>query len=206
MQYYNDGQCRFISNTTGPVAVGKTLETNQPHVTVFSMCRPLLSLEKVIELDETGRVTCKRCGLESYDVLSASLMIYRTRNPRSPPPVARPLPQPPPGGQRKRRRSTSKEPELPDADVKQLPSTKFVEEEATQPHKGLDEEMRPGYQPQQQDEEMRPGYQPHQKDEEMRPGYQPHQKDEDMRKGYVSNTTAAPSEETMQPGGTGGFG
>ena len=148
------------------------------------MCRPLFDLEKVIKLDETGRVTCKGYGLESYDVLSGFSKSYRNRNPRPPPPLARPLPQPPLGGQRKRRRSTSKEPELPDAEVKQLPSTKFVEEEATQPHKGLDEEMRPGYQPQQQDEEMRPGYQPHQKDEEMRPGYQPHQKDEDLRKGY----------------------
>ena len=122
MQYDNYGMWRFISNTTGPVAVGKTLEKicYQPHVTVFSMCRPLLDLEKVIELDETGRVTCNRCGLESYDVLPAISMSYRTLDPRPPPPLARPLPQPPPGGQRKWRRYTIKKPELPDAEVKQL--------------------------------------------------------------------------------------
>ena len=117
-------QWHFISKTTGPVAVSKTLQNigYQPHVKVFSMCRPLFDLENVIELDETGRVTCKRRGLESYDVLSAftnNYVPYGTRKPRPPPPLARPLPQPPPSVQRKRRRCTSKKPELLDGEVKQ---------------------------------------------------------------------------------------
>ena len=40
--------------------------------------------------------------------------------------------------------------EVPEAEVKPLFSTAFVEPEAIQPPKGIDEEMRPGYQPQEQ--------------------------------------------------------
>ena len=136
VQYYNNKPCHFIHQTTGPSRVRKTFDEigYQPHVTVFSMCRPLLDLEKVIELDETGRVTCTRCGLESYDVLSAISMSYRTLDPRPPPQLARPLPQPPPGGQRKWRRCTSKKPELPDAEVKQLRTYVPIECIGYQPH------------------------------------------------------------------------
>ena len=66
------------------------------------------------------------------------------------------LPQPPFGGQRKKwRRYTVKKPELPDAEVKHLPSTALLEQDATQPPKGMDEEMRPGYQPQEQRHQRR---------------------------------------------------
>ena len=67
MKFYTDKPCRFIYRTTRPVRVGKILEARgyQPHVTVFSMCRPVEDLEKLITLDDTGRVSCQRSGMES---------------------------------------------------------------------------------------------------------------------------------------------
>lgn len=153
MKYYTDKPCRFIYDTTGPVRVGKTWEASgyQPHVTVFPMCRPVEDLETIISLERTGRVRCHRYGMESYSVLSAPSLSCNTGNTRPPPPLAKPVPQPPPGRQRKKRlRFTIKKPELPDAEFTHPPSTAHVQQEETQPRKGIDEEMRPGYQPQQQ--------------------------------------------------------
>lgn len=158
MKFSADKPCRFIYRTTGPVRVRKTLEARsyQPHVTMFSMCRQVQDLEKLISLDGTGRVSCQQSGMESYDVLSAFSMSYSTGNPRPPPPMANPLFQPPFGGQRKKwRRYTVKKPEFPDAEGKHLPSTALLEQDATQPPKRMDEEMRPGYQPQEQRHQRR---------------------------------------------------
>ena len=169
MRFYANKPCRFIYRTTGPVQVGKTLERRgyQPQVTVFSMCRPVHDLEKLISLDGTGRVTCQRSGMESYDVLSAFSMSYNTDNPRPPPPLAMPLHQLPTGGlpasatggehppcvpttKAVWRRYSIKKPQLPDAEVKHRPTTALVEQKETQPRKGIDEQKLPGYQPQEQ--------------------------------------------------------
>ena len=135
-EWYKNKPCRFIYRTTGPVRVGKTLEKRgyQPRVTVFSMCRPVEDLEKMIYLDNCGRVRCDRSDLASYDVLSAFSMSYSAAGPRTPPPLAPRPPviheRPPPplpdecksqrvtrfDGKVKRRRVTAKKPELKDAE------------------------------------------------------------------------------------------
>ena len=151
MEYYNDKPCRFIYRTTGPVQAGRTLEARgyQPHVTVLSMCRPVSDLEKLITLDDTGRVSCRRSRMESYDVWSAFSMSYSGGNPLPPPPLARPLLQPLPRGQgRTRRWHFIKKPELRDPEVKELPSTAVVKPAATRPHQDDDEPMRRAFQEQ----------------------------------------------------------
>ena len=177
MPFYTDKPCRFIYRTTGPVRVGKTLEEKgyQPQVTVFSMCRPVQDLEKLISLDNTGRVICGRSGMESYDVLSAFSMSYNTGNMQAPPPLATPSPPPrpppPTGGQRKKFRFRGKRPEfqdaeVPDTEAAHAPSTALVQHEATQPCKDIDEVMRPGYEPHEDEGwafsiPQDTGYQPH---------------------------------------------
>ena len=164
--HFLEKPCDIIARTTGPVRVGKTLQARakhgyQPHVRVFSMCRPVEDLERLISLDATGRVSCKRSDLESYDVLSAFSMSYRS-NPQTLPPVAAPRPRfvhlrpPPPlpddegnsnrvtglDDEVKRRRVSGKRPERKGAE------TALVG--ATQPDKCIDEQMQPGYQPHEQ--------------------------------------------------------
>ena len=109
MEYYKDKPCRFIYHTTGPKGVGKTLRTHgyEPHVTVFSMCRPVPDLEKRLSLDDQGRVRCHLPGLEQYNVWSAFSMSYKGMLPRAPPPLARPLAQLPPFPAKKQRRRYS---------------------------------------------------------------------------------------------------
>ena len=173
MRFYANKPCRFIYRTTGPVGVGKTLEKRgyQPRVTVFSMCRPVQDLDKLISVDDTDRVSCKRSGLDSYDVLSALSMSY-SGNLGPPPPLAPPLPPPrpppppppPPGGQRKKLRHRTKKPELldaevPDAEVKHLPSPADSppwRDSLTPDCNRIDEDMRAGDQPQEQCNQRRP--------------------------------------------------
>ena len=172
--WYLDKPCRFIYRTTGSIRVGKTLEERgyQPRVTVFSMCRPVEDLEKMLYLDSTGRVRCQRSDLQSYDVLSAFSMSYSAGKRRTPPPLAAPLPpfvhqRPPPPLPHEckshrvtglavtviRRRVTGKKPELKDAEiagaeVDHQNETALVQQDATQPEKCMHQHMQPGYQPQ----------------------------------------------------------
>ena len=94
-KYYSDKPCRFIYQTTGPKGVGKTLRLNgyEPHVTVFSMNRPVQNLEKHLSLDSEGRVRCHLPGMEQYDVWSAFSMSYNVKSQGKPPPLAEPLAQ-----------------------------------------------------------------------------------------------------------------
>ena len=86
----------------------------EPHVTVFSMCRPVPDLEKHLSLDDEGRVCCHRSGFEQYNVWSAFSMSYNGMRPRPPSPLARPLAQLPPfPAKKKRRRLTFKTTEAP---------------------------------------------------------------------------------------------
>ena len=90
-QFYDDKPRNFISQTTGPKRVGKTLQSHgyEPQVTMFSMCRPVPDLEPHIALDNTGRVCCHLSGMDSYDVWAAFSMSYRTGGfQRLPPPLA----------------------------------------------------------------------------------------------------------------------
>ena len=144
LKFYTDKPCRFIYRTTGPVLVGKTLEArgDQPHTTVFSMCRPVQDLETLISLDGTGRVICHRSGMKSYDVLSAFLMSYSTSNQQGLPPLAAPVPQTPlaaqgssqPAGQRRKwLRYSFKQPQRPETEAEDLPITAPVAQLPTQP-------------------------------------------------------------------------
>ena len=100
--WYNNKACRFIYNTTGPKLVERTLEEQgyAPHVTVFSMCRPVPNLLRYLSLDDTGRVICHLDWIDKYDVFSAFSMSYRTPRPQSLPRLAN---QPDPEAKKRRR-------------------------------------------------------------------------------------------------------
>ena len=128
--------------------MGKTLEARgyQPHVTVLSMLGPVRDLEKLITLDDTGRVFIpQRPRMQYHDVLSAFSMSYSGGVPLPPPPLARPRRQPSINEEGERRHSIIK-PELRDPEVKELPSTAVVEPAATRPHQDDDEPMRRNFQ------------------------------------------------------------
>ena len=143
MKSYDDKPCRFIYHTTGPRLVGRTVQEHgyEPHVTVFSMCRPVRGLEKHISMDGTGRVSCHRSGLRQYDVLSAFSMSYSNgAKPFAPSPMARlPAQLPPYPQNKKRRRWSFKTTEAPADEL--LPGTEAND--------AIAEEMQPGYEPQQ---------------------------------------------------------
>ena len=113
------------------------------------MLGPVRDLEKLITLDDTGRVTCQRPGMEYRDVLSAFSMSYSGGDPLPPPPLARPRRQPSIDEKGERRHSIIK-PDLRDPEVKELPSTAVVKPAATRPHQDDDEPRRRGFQEQPQ--------------------------------------------------------
>ena len=94
-KHYSDKPCRFIYHKTGPKAVGKTLRIKgyEPHVTVFSMNRPVRDLEKHLSVDHEGRVRCHLPGMDKYDVWSAFSMSYNVKSQGTPPPLAEPIAQ-----------------------------------------------------------------------------------------------------------------
>jgi len=150
LEYYKDKPCRFIYHTTGPKGVGKTLRSHgyEPHVTVFSMCRPVPDLEKHLSLDDEGRVCCHLPGFEQYNVWSAFSMSYKGMLPRAPPPLARPLAQLPPfPAKKKRRRLTFKTTEAPADGIDEQATPDDQLHTKTQQGNEVKEEMEQGDEP-----------------------------------------------------------
>ena len=152
MGYYKAKPCRFIYHTTGPKGVGKTLRTYgyEPHVTVFSMCRPVPDLEKHLSLDDEGRVRCHLPRLEQYNVWSAFSMSYKGMLPRAPPPLARPLAQLPPFPAKKpRRRYSIKTTEAPADGIDEQAIADDKPPSKTEPGNEVKEEKQSDDEPQQ---------------------------------------------------------
>ena len=153
MEYYNDKPCRFIYHTTGPKLLAKVLHAHgyEPHVRLLSMCRPVQDLEKHLSLDEAGRVSCHRSGIDQYDVWSALSMSYNISNPGLPPPLALPLLHSPPYPQnKKRRRYTTKTTEAPADEVDKQTISGYELQPKTEPIIEIkDEKCSSGNMPQQ---------------------------------------------------------
>ena len=149
--WYKEQPCHFIYRTTGSVLVSNVLKSSgyEPHVTVFSMCRPVQFLENHIELDNTGRAWCHHLPrvFKSYDVWSAFSMSYTTADPGGPPPLAMPAAQLPPFPRRRRLRA--KTTVAPSAKVDEQTIPGYELPPPTQPGNRIDEEMQPSGEPQQ---------------------------------------------------------
>ena len=79
MDYYVQKPCRYIYNSTGPVAMASFLKKSgyEPTIVFFSMCRPIEDLENKVSCDETGRIGGYDAYLARFDVLSAFSMSYK---------------------------------------------------------------------------------------------------------------------------------
>jgi len=190
--WYKDKPCRFIYRTTGPILVSNVLKSRgyEPHVTVFSMCRPVQFLENHIELDNLGRVWCHHLPrvFKSCDVWSAFSMGKTTADPGGPPPlamlpVARLPPFPPFPQKQKCRRLRVKTTVAPAAKVDKQPNPSYELPPQFQPGNPIDEGLQPSSEPQQislptakieqpiSSHELRPKTEPI--DEGVHPGYEP---------------------------------
>ena len=93
-----------MCNTTGAVQLGEFLQSSgyAPHVTVFSMVRPVGHLERYLSMSyETGQF-CHLLG--AYDVISPFSMSDKAGMGRAPPPLCTTLAQLPPFPETKKRR------------------------------------------------------------------------------------------------------
>ena len=80
MQYYLQKPCRFIYNTTGPYCVEKFFKHSplEQSLTFFSMCRPLESMQELMELSNRWRKGDEHSATE-FDILSAYSMSYKAQ-------------------------------------------------------------------------------------------------------------------------------
>ena len=144
--------------------VGQTVKCRSYEPEVFSMCKPVLHLEKHLSFDDTGRVLCHRSGMDVFDVWSALDCQNLPLDMRYPPRLASPIPQllppfPPYHKPFPSRRYTVKTTPTPAAEVDKQTISGYEPQLKTEPGNQIDEEMQPGNRI---DEEMQPGYKPQQ--------------------------------------------
>jgi hypothetical protein len=158
LKYYNEKPCRFIYHTTGPKGVGKTLRTKgyEPHVEVFSMCRPVPDLVQHLSLDTEGKVCCHVPGFKQYDVWSAFSMSYKKSKPGPLPALAPPLARLPPfcPTLKMRQRYTVKTTPAPASSIDEFSMDEddllkdIYEEVKAEAGTGVKKEIEAGYEPQ----------------------------------------------------------
>ena len=80
IEVYLERPCRFIYNTTGPYCVEKFLKHSplKQSLTFFSMCRPLESMQELMELSNRWRKGDEQTATEP-DILSAYSMSYKAQ-------------------------------------------------------------------------------------------------------------------------------
>ena len=155
---YRKRKWRFIYHTTGPKGVGKTLRTKgyEPHVEVFSMCRPVPDLVQHLSLDTDGKVRCDWPGLKQYDVWSAFSMSYAKLKPGPLPALAPPLATLPPfcPTLKMRQRYTVKTTPAPAGSIDEFIMDEddllkdIIGEVKAEPGTGVKQEIQAGYEPQ----------------------------------------------------------
>ena len=149
-RHYDEKVCSFVCNTTGAVQLGELLQSSAyaPHVTVFSMVRPVGHLERYLSMSyETGKF-CHLLG--DYDVISPFSMSDKAGMGRAPPALGQPLAQLPPFPKMKKGlRYTRKTTEPLAASVDKQTTSGCEQQPQTQPGSQIVNQMQPGYEPQQ---------------------------------------------------------